>query len=274
MKSTIRIIMMSLLALAAVAGPAWAQAKSELTIALSSFSAETVDPALQGHHVKYYQPPILDYLVGTTPDGQPSQAGGLASKWENSADNKRWTFRLRKGVKFHDGAEMTSEDVKFSLQRAMSKRSTTGYAGPLRTLIADIETPAPDRVVIVLKEPTLIIPTYLSRSLSTEGLVLPKKYLEANGDDAFARKPVGSGPYRFVEQVTGSHIRLTAVDSHWRIGAPKYKTVTFKLVPEETTRVALLRRGEVEIADVSRDRVAELERECFPIHMRREEAIL
>jgi peptide/nickel transport system substrate-binding protein len=156
----------------------------------------------------------------------------------------------------------------------MGKRSTTGYAGPLRTLIQDIETPAPDRVVIVTKEPTLIIPTYLSRSLSTEGMVLPKKYIEANGDDVFARKPVGSGPYRFVEQVVGSHIKLAAVDQHWRLGVPKYKTINFRLVPEETTRIALLRRGEVDVADISRDRVKELEKEGFPVHFRREEAIL
>ena len=92
-------------------------------------------------------------------------------------------------------------------------------------------------------------------------MVLPKKYIEANGDDVFARKPVGSGPYRFVEQVTGSHVKLAAVDNHWRIGTPKYKNVTFRLVPEETTRIALLRRGEVDIADVSRERVKELEGE-------------
>src|SRR2546430_3285970 len=131
MKSTPRIITMSLLALAAVAAPAWAQPKSELTIALSSFSAETLDPALQGHNVKYYLSLMFDYLVGTTADGQPSQMGGLASKWENSADYRRWTFHLRKGVKFHNGDEMTSEDVKFSLQPAMSKRSATRYAAPL-----------------------------------------------------------------------------------------------------------------------------------------------
>src|SRR5436309_1421282 len=203
MKSTTRIIVTSLLLLIAVASPAWAQAKSEPTRPPCSHSAETLAPALQGHNVKYYLSLMFDYLVGVTPDGQPSQAGGLASKWESSADHRRWTFHLRKGVKFHDGSDMTSEDVKFSLQRAMSKRSTTGYAGPLRTLIADIETPAPDRVVIVLKESTLIIPTYLSRSLSTEGMVLPKKYIEANGDDVFARKPVGTGHYKLVDKEVG-----------------------------------------------------------------------
>jgi peptide/nickel transport system substrate-binding protein len=276
MKRPSRIVCLSLLSLAlailAAAGPGWTQAKSELTVALSSFSAETLDPALQGHNVKYYLSLMFDYLVGSTLDGQPSQSGGLALRWENSADHKRWTFHLRKGVKFHNGDEVTAEDVKWSLQRAMGKRSTTGYAGPLRTLIQDIETPAPDRVVIVTKESTLIIPTYLSRSLSTEGMVLPRKYIEANGDDVFARKPVGSGPYRFVEQMVGSHIKLAAVDQHWRLGVPKYKTVTFRLVPEETTRIALLRRGEVDVADVSRERVKELEKEGFPVHFRREEA--
>ncbi len=278
MKRTSRIVVVSVLSLALVSlagvGPAQAQAKSELTIALSSFATEVLDPVLGGHIVKYYLSLMFDYLVGTTPEGQPSPQGGLATRWEHSPDYKRWTFHLRKGVKFHTGEEVTSEDVKFSLQRATGKRSTTGYAGPLRTLIQDIETPALDRVVIVTKDPTLIIPTYLSRVLSTEGMILPKKYIEANGDDVFARKPVGSGPYRFVEQVTGSHIKLAAMDSHWRLGAPKYRTITFKLVPEETTRIALLRRGEVDVADLSRERVKELEKEGFPIHFRKDEAIL
>src|SRR2546425_10583587 len=121
----------------------------------------------------------------------------------------------------------------------MGKRSTTGYAEPLRVLIKDIETPAPDRVVIVNKEPTLIIPQCLSRGLATGGMIVPKKYIEAKGDDVVARSPGGSGPSRFVERVTGSQIKLEAVPSHRRAGTPKYRVLTFKLKPEDSTRLAM-----------------------------------
>jgi len=250
-----------------------AQGKTDLVVALSGLAQETLDPPVAGHFNKYYLSLMYDYLVGTTSDGTLSPKSGIATKWENSADHKRWTFHLRKDVKFHNGDPLTAEDVKFSIERNLGKRSTTGYAGILRALIQSVETPAPDRVVIVTKEPTLIVATSLSRALSSEGMIVPKKYTESVGDDAFARKPVGSGPYKFVEHVAGSHIKLAAVENHWRTGTPKFKTMTFKIVAEETTRIALLRRGEADIADLSRERVKELQREGYPMHFRKEEAI-
>lgn len=271
-----RIVTILLVLPLLAAGPAWAQGKpaGELTVALSSFSTDVIDPVLGGHVVKFYLSLVFDHLVGVTPDGQLSRTGGIAQRWEASADHKRWTFHLRRGARFHNGDEVTSEDVKFSILRAMGKRSTTGYAGPLRALVQDIETPAPDRVVIVTKEPTLIIPAYLSRGLSTEGMVLPKKYVEAKGDDGFTRAAIGSGPYRVLEQVPGSHVKLEAVDQHWRLGVPKYKTITFKRIPEEATRIAMLRRGDVDIVDLSRERVKEVERAGFRVQLKKADAHL
>src|SRR5262245_19488450 len=75
----------------------------DLAIALSSLATESLDPPVSGHLVKYYLSTIFDYLIGTTPDGQLSRETGIATKWEASADHRRWTFTLRRGVKFHNG---------------------------------------------------------------------------------------------------------------------------------------------------------------------------
>src|SRR5207302_9464034 len=113
-------------------------------------------------------------LVRAMTDGQHSPEGAVATRWETAADGKRWTFPLRRGVRFQTGDELSAEDVKVSIVRALGPSSTTGYAQGLRQLVKEIETPAPERVVIVTKDASVMIPTLLSRLLSTEGMLLPK----------------------------------------------------------------------------------------------------
>src|SRR5881409_2146842 len=111
------ILLLAFLTLLVVAGGVPVASAEDVTVALSSLSTETLDPVLGGHVVKFYLDQIFDYLVGVTADGQLSADGGIATRWEPSPDHKRWTFQLRRGVKFHNGDDLTSDDVKFSLLR-------------------------------------------------------------------------------------------------------------------------------------------------------------
>lgn len=250
------------------------QDTEELTIALTGLSSETLDPALAGHTVKYYLSLMFDYVVGTTREGKLDPRAGLATKWEMTPDQQAWVFELRQGVKFHTGEEMTAEDVKASILRGISKISTTGYAGALRTAIKEIEVAGPYKLIIRTTAPSIMVPHYLSRALSTEGVVMPRALADETQKEQVARNPVGSGPYRFVEQVPGSHIKLEAVPHHWRIGTPRFKTITFRIVPEENARITMLRQGEVDIIDISRERVQEVKRAGFDTVLHKNEAMV
>jgi ABC-type transport system substrate-binding protein len=89
------------------------------------------------------------------------------------------------------------------------------------------------------------------------GMVVPKDYYERVGRDQFAKRPIGSGPYKFHSQMPGSFIKLEATENHWRSGVPRYKYMTYLIIPEESTRMAMLRTGEADIARISRDSVTE-----------------
>ncbi len=198
---------------------------------------------------------LYDHLVGTTPDGKFSPDTGLAHKWEMSRDGLTWTFHLRKGVKFHDGVELTARDVKFSIELFMSPESLSDDSTVLRRDIKSIEVKDPYTVVIHCKQPAVLLISSFVNLDGTAGMVMPKDYFEKLGKDEFAKRPIGSGPYKWHSQMVGSFIKLDATDKHWRDGVPKYKYMTYLVIPEESTRLAMLRTGEADIARISRDSV-------------------
>jgi Bacterial extracellular solute-binding proteins, family 5 Middle len=111
----------------------------------------------------------------------------------------------------------------------------------------------------------VFLPWNFSCATGSEGMILPSKYFQQVGADGFARAPIGSGPYRVVKNAVGSLIQLEAVDRHWHEGVPQFNTVTFRLVPEEGTRLAQLRAGEADIIAVSREKVPEVKSAGFNV---------
>jgi len=231
--------------------PAAAQKqKGTLVFAVDSLAAQTLDPILEGRPGNaVYQAAMYDSLVGF--DVNKGGVGpGVAEKWELSDDGLTWTFRIRPGQKFHNGDPVTAHDVKFSLERQMSPQSLASAAATLRRTIKEIEVVDDLTVRLRTNGPQIGLPAALSRAVAPEGAIMPKNYIEKVGEEEFRKKPIGSGPWKFVRSVPGDRIEFEAVAyPHWR-GTPHYKYLHILLVPEESTRVSMVRTGEAAIASI------------------------
>jgi peptide/nickel transport system substrate-binding protein len=238
----------------------------ELRVALAFLGAQRLIPwaEVPSGGIKQHQLLIYDYLVGCTDDGQLAPEGGIAQAWEEAPDKLSWTFTLRQGVKFHDGSELTAADVKFSIDSVLDPKAV-GLLGPARAAFQEVVVKDASTIVMRLKQPAVFLPWSFSCATGSEGMILPSKYFQQVGADAFAKAPIGSGPYKVVKNAIGSAIHLEAVERHWREGVPKFKTVTFLLVPEESTRMAQLRTGEADIVAVSREKVPEVKAAGFNV---------
>jgi peptide/nickel transport system substrate-binding protein len=245
-----------LLALAGSCASAAAQEpKGTLIFAVESLAAQTLDPILEGRPGNaVYQAAMYDSLVGFDLD-KGGVGPGVAERWDMSEDGLSWTFRLRAGQVFHNGDPLTAHDVKFSLERQMSPKSLAAAAASMRRSIKSIEVIDDLTVRVITNQPQLGLPAALSRAVAPEGAIMPKKYIDTVGEEEFRKKPVGSGPWKFVRSVPGDRIEFEAVThQHWR-GRPHFKTLHVLQIPEESTRVAMVRTGEAAIASISPETV-------------------
>ena len=170
-----------------------------------------------------------------------TMAGSLAESWTTSPDGLVYEFVLRKGVRFHNGDPVTAEDVKFSFERYRGVSAKL-----MKDKVAAVETPDPARVRFRLKQPWPDFMTFYS-SASGSGWVVPKKYIEKVGEDGFKKAPVGAGPYKLVSFTPGVELVFEAFEQYWR-KTPNVKRLVFKVIPDESTRLAALKRGEADIA--------------------------
>jgi len=242
----------------------------ELRIALPTLYDQTFHPIWATIYRKHYLEPMYDFIIGVDKDGKFDPKQSVAYRWENSSDLMAWTLYIREGIKFHNGDPMTNEDVKYTLEQAASKKNNAGSRSDFMAHIDRVETAPPNKVILHLKKPWPTFVYYLSTLATAEGMIQPKKYIEEKGDEYFMAHPIGSGPYKFYEWKEGVHIKFVAQDSHWRVGVPKYKYLTFKLMPEEGTRDAALRSGEVDVVAVSLARTRGLKEAGFTIQQKKD----
>ena len=189
-----------------------------------------------------------DALVKPMPGN--AMAPSLAESWTASPDGRTYEFSLRKGITFHNGEPVTADDVKFSFERYRGAAVKT-----LKERVVAVDVVDPRRVRFRLKTPW---PDFLLFYASTSGAgwIVPRKYVEKVGDEGFKKAPIGAGPYRFVAFTPGVELVMDAFDQYWR-KKPAVKRLVFRSVPDEATRLAALKNGEVDIAYSIRGELAQ-----------------
>ncbi|HET9924934.1 MAG TPA: ABC transporter substrate-binding protein, partial [Methylomirabilota bacterium] len=208
-----------------------------VTLAPSWFDPSTAPPQITPFGVLYA---IHDALVRPLP-GQ-KMAPSLAESWTETPDGLVYEFKLRRGLKFHNGDGLTTDDVKWSFERYQG-----AGARELRARVRQVEVVDPTVIRFHLKEAWPDFMTFYGTTATASGIVLPRKYFEQVGADGFRQRPVGVGPYKFVSQRPGVDVTLEANPAYWR-HAPYIKRLTMKSVPDSTTRLTMLKSGETDLA--------------------------
>ena len=238
------LVLALVLALAPAAVPEAAAApEGQLTFAIHvSLAPAWFDPAETPGVITPFMMlyALHDALVKPMPGN--AFAPSLAESWTASKDGLVYEFVLRKGVKFHNGDPLTAEDVKFSFERYKGGGATT-----LKGRVAVVEIVDPHRIRFRMKQPWPDFLTFYGTPATSAGWVVPKKYLERVGDDGFKKAPIGAGPYRFVSFNPGIELTLEANESYWR-KSPAIKRLVFKSIPDESTRLAMMKRNEADVA--------------------------
>jgi peptide/nickel transport system substrate-binding protein len=240
-----------------VLAPHWVYgSETTLTYGVNSRDIRRLDPMSgPNSNDKTVLAAIFNGLVRTRPGEVNAERleADLAESWESSKDLKSWTFKLRKGVQFHQGfGEFTAADVIFSLERAKDKKTNVYYKSYLP--FGKIEALDKHTVRVQLKSAQTalsLLPTLLDWQA---GLVLSKKAAEKLGDK-LKTTPIGTGPYMFKEFIPQEKLVLSRNDNYFR-GKPGFEQVIFRMLPDPSSRTIAFKAGEIDVMDVDREQRA------------------
>jgi peptide/nickel transport system substrate-binding protein len=245
---------LAVLALLVLAPPALAAPKGRITVALGS-DTSTMDPHMHTQRMGIIiNQHIFDTLLAhDTKTWQPVPHLAESVKAVNPLT---WELKLKKGVKFHNGEPFTAESVKFSFERVLNPEQKAPIRG-FFTWVKSVDVVDEHTVRVVTQKPYPLFQEILT--LANFGMV-PPRYVKEKGDAHFAKNPVGTGPFRFVEWRKGERTVVEANDQYWK-GVPAIKTITFRVIPETATQIAELLSGGVDlIRAVPPDQIPAIER--------------
>ncbi len=216
---------------------------------MPTFTTERMDPTRATSPDMPYWGNSFDFLMGMDENGNPTTENGAASSVVSSPDGKVWTIELREGMKFHDGVEVTAEDVAFSLELYASEDAACSSCGKMQSNLDFVTVTGTYSLDVTFIEPNALFLRDLTRVNDTLAII-PKHHWEAvGGADGFNENPLGSGPYVFSERAIGEFIEFTANTDYWNADrVPGFETLHILLAPEATSRLALLERGDVDLA--------------------------
>lgn len=214
-----------------------------LTLAMNADLLTTDPQALNNGNTTSVLYNVYSNLVKQDDNGELVM--DLAESYELLEDQVTWEFKIREDALFHDGTPVTAEDVAYSLTRVMTDESSSDYMNfsPLKEAVAVDEY----TVHVVSKEPYPIMLNLLAKGGAA---VLPKAYIEENGEDAFLAAPIGSGPYKLTEYVKDDHVTLVPFEDYYGEKNEDWEEVIFRVIPESSTRVGELIAGTVDAVNM------------------------
>lgn len=211
--------------------------RTDVNIGIES-SPTTLIPNTDPNFVKdLHLKSIFEPLIGRDAEGK--MIPYLATEWEN-IDDLTWKFKLREGVKFHNGEILTPEAVKYSIDYIMDEKNESGYRSTFEP-IEEVKIIDDLNFEIITNEP---MPTLLVR-LADNLILMEPKHMEEVGDGA-AEDPIGTGPYQFVEMVRDQSFKMEAFEDYWD-GKPEVETINFRVIPEFSARLSAFLSSEIDL---------------------------
>lgn len=184
---------------------------------------------------------VYDTLIRPNEKLEPVPA--LATEWSTSADGLTLTFKLRDGVKWHNGRTFTSDDVKYTYERVIDPKTASPYVSDFDN-VAKVETPDPLTVVFAMKAPDS---SFLSKLMGQSLYVVPKEVVEKEGD--LMQTMVGTGPFKFVEYIPNTSVKLEKNPDYWEPGKPYLDGIEMQIVSDDTQRSTALETNTVDFIE-------------------------